>query len=45
MNTATPHIPPRPAADHAVHKALATGTPPACTSAPSTVLAFGWRGS
>jgi hypothetical protein len=30
MNTATPHIPPRLAADHVVHEALATGTPPAC---------------
>jgi len=44
MSTATPHIPDCTAADHAVRKALATGTPPARASAPSTVLAFGWRG-
>jgi ABC-2 type transport system permease protein len=43
MNTATPHIA-RPAVDHAVRKALATGTPPARASARSTVVAFGWRG-
>jgi len=44
MTTATPRIPARPAADHAVRKALATGAPPARPGAPSTVLAFGWRG-
>jgi ABC-2 type transport system permease protein len=44
MNSAIPHIPAPPAADHAVRKALATGTPSARASAPSTVLAFGWRG-
>src|SRR5918996_1075439 len=44
MNTATPHIPARPAAEDAVRKALATGTPPARAGALSTVLAFGWRG-
>jgi ABC-2 type transport system permease protein len=44
MTTATPHIPPRPAAAHAVRTALATGTPPARAGAASTVLAFGWRG-
>src|ERR687892_1249844 len=44
MNTAPPHIPVRPAADHAVREALATGTSPARAGALSTVLAFGWRG-
>jgi ABC-2 type transport system permease protein len=45
MTTATtPQIPARPAAAHAVRKALATGTPPARAGALSTVLAFGWRG-
>jgi ABC-2 type transport system permease protein len=44
MNSATPHAPPRAAAEHAIRNALATGTPPARASAPSTVLAFGWRG-
>jgi ABC-2 type transport system permease protein len=44
MTTATPPIPARPAAEVAVRKALATGTPPARASMPSTVLAFGWRG-
>ena len=44
MTTATPPIPARPAAEDAVRKALATGTPPARASALSTVLAFGWRG-
>jgi ABC-2 type transport system permease protein len=44
MTTATPHIPARPAAEVAVRKALATGTPPARASARSTVVAFGWRG-
>jgi ABC-2 type transport system permease protein len=44
MNTATPHVPAHPAADHAIRKALATGAPPARAGAPSTVLAFGWRG-
>ena len=44
MSTAMPHIrtPPRP--EEAVQRALATGTPPACAGALSTVLAFGWRG-
>jgi ABC-2 type transport system permease protein len=42
--TATPHIPARPAAEDAVRRALATGTPPAPAGALSTVLAFGWRG-
>ena len=44
MNTATPHVPAHPAADHAIRKALATGAPPARAGAASTVLAFGWRG-
>jgi ABC-2 type transport system permease protein len=44
MTTATAHIPARPAAEDAVRKALATGTPRARASALSTVLAFGWRG-
>ena len=44
MNTATPHVSAHPAADHAIRKALATGAPPARAGAPSTVLAFGWRG-
>jgi ABC-2 type transport system permease protein len=44
MSTATPHIPARPAAEDAVRKALATGTPPARAGALSSVLAFGWRG-
>jgi ABC-2 type transport system permease protein len=44
MTTATPHIPARPAAEDAVCKVLASGTPPARASALSTVLAFGWRG-
>jgi ABC-2 type transport system permease protein len=44
MSTATPHIGTRPRPEDAVRKALAIGTPPARASAPSTVLAFGWRG-
>ena len=44
MSTATPQVPLRPAAEDAVLKALATGTPPARAGALSTVLAFGWRG-
>jgi ABC-2 type transport system permease protein len=44
MTTATPHIPARPTAEDSARKALATGTPPARASTPSTVLAFGWRG-
>ena len=44
MTTATPHIPARPAAEDAVRKALATGTPPARAGALSTVRAFAWRG-
>src|ERR687898_2273843 len=37
-------VPASPAAEEAVRKALSTGTPPARAGAPSTVLAFGWRG-
>ena len=44
MTTATPHIPVPPAADDAVRRALARGTPPSRAGAMSTVLAFGWRG-
>jgi ABC-2 type transport system permease protein len=44
MTTATPHIPARPATKVAVRNALASGTPPARASTPSTVLVFGWRG-
>jgi ABC-2 type transport system permease protein len=44
MTIAPTHLPARPAAEEAVRKALASGTPPAGASALSTVLAFGWRG-
>ena len=44
MTTATPHTLARLAPEDAVRKALATGIPPTRASAPSTVLAFGWRG-
>ena len=44
MSSATPHIQAHPAADEAVLKALATGTPPPRAGALPTVLAFGWRG-
>src|ERR671919_2111374 len=44
MTTAPTHLPSPPTAEEAVRKALATGTPPARAGAPSTVLAFGWRG-
>ena len=44
MTAAPRRIPAWPAAEDAVRMALATGTPPARAGAPSTVLAFGWRG-
>jgi ABC-2 type transport system permease protein len=44
MNTATPHVSARAAADHPIRKALSTGAPPAPAGAASTVLAFAWRG-
>jgi ABC-2 type transport system permease protein len=44
MTTATMHLPPPPAAEDAVRRALARGTPPARAGALSTVLTFGWRG-
>jgi ABC-2 type transport system permease protein len=44
MTSALPYVPARPTAEDAVRNALATGTPPARAGAPSTVLAFSWRG-
>jgi ABC-2 type transport system permease protein len=44
MTIAPTHLPAPPTAEDAVRKALAIGTPPARPGAPSTVLAFGWRG-
>src|SRR5918995_6590868 len=45
MTTAPTHlVPAPPAAEEAVRKALATGTPPSRAGRPATVLTFGWRG-
>jgi ABC-2 type transport system permease protein len=45
MTTAPTHLAPAPpAADEAVHEAIAAGSPPGRAGGPSTVLTFGWRG-
>src|SRR5918995_3941185 len=45
MTTAPTHlVPAPPAAEDAVRKALAAGTPPARAGGPAAVLTFGWRG-